>query len=865
MNKRPVILRIFIALVVIGVFAISIPPLTPRNFYQTFLGLVKKPTDPVVKQVIDDAVALQAKDQSLYPSLALLEAANKDGVDLKNYLRDDRDIKDNRDVISKVRKNAASSIRLGIDLNGGVEFIIKLLIEKDDNNKVKLDDSGKPVTYSSERFQQWRDLTIESLRKRLETQNIFETEISPIGENMVSLKAPIVSQDEKKKLEELIKMSAKLRFRMVHENNRELVSQYLANQKGFTPPIGYELMSVVDFNKGKKPETRYYFVKQMAEMDGENITRAYPYRGEDNSLAINLEFDAEGAKQFGLVTSNNRHRAMAIVLDKKLYCAPVIQTAIVDGRARITGQFSNEEAKNISDALSSGSLPVKIEIEAVFDTDPTLGRDNVTNGIYAGLIALGVVMLFMMIYYLRAGVVAVVALLVNIVLVLGALAAFNATLTLPGIAGIILTIGMAVDANVLIFERIREEIEKGKSLLNAIDIGYSKAFVTILDANLTTFFTAIILYRFGSGAIKGFAVTLSIGILTSMFTALFLTRMIFDIMHRYLPATKMHMLHFLDHPKADFLGKRKIAATISILLILVSLGTAISRGPQNILGVDFTGGTVVILDYKERVPQPAITKALEKAGYNARVTYKSSAMSKADTKKMEILLRESVQNKEGSNKAVGPEFVKLLNAKYPKGQYKVSMETSLGGLIGWEFSKSAMSAMLLALLGIVIYISFRFEFAYAMASIVALMHDVIIATGILLLCGAEISLPVIAALLTIIGYSLNDTIVVFDRIRENLGLIQGKTYRQIINTSINQTLSRTILTSLTTLIVLIVLYFFGGIAVNDFVFVMLIGVVVGTYSSIFVASPIVAVWHKRIGKDIKDVDEIVEVEVVEES
>ena len=864
MNKRPVILRIFIALVVIGVFAISIPPLTPRDFYQTFLGLVKKPTDPVVKQVIDDAVALQAKDQSLYPSLALLEAANKDGVDLKNYLKDDREIKDNRDVISKVRKNAASSIRLGIDLNGGVEFIIKLLIEKDDNGKVKLDDSGKPVTYSSERFQQWRDLTIESLRKRLETQNIFETEISPIGENMVSLKAPIVSQDEKKKLEELIKMSAKLRFRMVHENNRELVSQYLANPKGFTPLIGYELMSVVDFNKGKKPETRYYFVKQMAEMDGENITRAYPYRGEDGSLAINLEFDAEGAKQFGQVTSNNIHRAMAIVLDNKLYCAPVIQTAIVDGRARITGQFSNEEAKNISDALSSGSLPVKIEIEAVFDTDPTLGRDNVTNGIYAGLIALGVVMLFMMVYYLRAGVVAVVALLVNIVLVLGALAAFNATLTLPGIAGIILTIGMAVDANVLIFERIREEIEKGKSLLNAIDIGYSKAFVTILDANLTTFFTAIILYRFGSGAIKGFAVTLSIGILTSMFTALFLTRLIFDLMHRYLPAAKMHMLHFLDHPNTDFLGKRKIAATISIVLILVSIGTAVVRGPQNILGVDFTGGTVVILDYKERVPQADITKELEKAGYSARVTYKSSAMAQADTKKMEILLREN-EKMNSASKAFGPEFVKLLNAKFPKGEYKASMETSLGGLIGWEFSKSALIAMCLALLGIVIYISFRFEFAYAMASIIALMHDVIIAAGILLLCGAEISLPVIAALLTIIGYSLNDTIVVFDRIRENLGLIKGKTYRQIINMSINQTLSRTILTSLTTLIVLVVLYFFGGIAVNDFVFVMLVGVIVGTYSSIFVASPIVAVWHKRIGKDIKDVDEIVEVEVVEES
>lgn len=864
MNKRPVILRIFIALVVIGVFAISIPPLAPRDFYQTFLGLVKKPSDPVVKKVIDDAVELQAKDKSLYPSLALLEAANNDGVQLKSFLKDPREISDNRDVIGKIRKNAASSIRPGIDLNGGVEFIIKLLIEKDKDGKLKTDSDGTPVTYNSDLFQQWRDLTIESLRKRLETQNIFESEISPIGENMVSLKAPVVSEDEKKKLEDLIKMSAKLRFRLVHKDNSRLVADYKSNPKGFVPPIGFEKMETVEVDKGKKPEARIYFVKIMPEMDGKNITKAHPYRTEMGELKISLAFNPTGSQRFGEITSEYVGRAMAIVLDGQLYCAPVIREAIGSGRAEISGNFSNEEAKNISDALSSGSLPVKIEVEAVFDTDPTLGRDNVTNGIYAGLIALGVVMLFMMIYYLRAGVVAVVALLVNIVLVLGALAAFNATLTLPGIAGIILTIGMAVDANVLIFERIREEIEKGKSLLNAIDIGYSKAFVTILDANLTTFFTAIILYRFGSGAIKGFAVTLSIGILTSMFTALFLTRLIFDVMHRYLPATKMHMLHFLDHPKADFLGKRKIAAVISIIMIILSIGTAVTRGPKNILGVDFTGGTVVILDYKDRVPQAEVAKVLSNAGYTARVTYKSSTMAQADTKKMEILLRENEKSSSGS-KAVGPEFVKLLNAKYPLGKYAVSMETSLGGLIGWEFSKSAMIAMFLALLGIVIYISFRFEFAYAMASIVALLHDVTIAAGILLLCGAEISLPVIAALLTIIGYSLNDTIVVFDRIRENLGLIKGKTYRQIINMSINQTLSRTILTSVTTLIVLVVLYFFGGIAVNDFVFVMLIGVIVGTYSSIFVASPIVAVWHKRIGKDIKDVDEIVEAEVIEES
>jgi SecD/SecF fusion protein len=864
MNKRPVILRVFIALVVIAIFAISIPPLAPLDFYQTFKSLVKNPADPVVEKVIEDAGKLQTEEKGLYPSLALLQAANEDGVELKSFLKDPREINDNRDVIGKIRKNAASSIRLGIDLNGGVEFIIKLIIDKDEEGNVRKDADNNVITYDSEVFQRWRDLTIESLRKRLETQNIFESEISPIGQNMVSLKAPIVSKDEKEQLRKIIQMSAKLRFRLVNKNNENLVAKYQSDPKNFTPPIGFELLDTVEIRTGKKPKTSFFFVERRPLMTGKNIVTAYPYRDQFGQLEISLAFNAAGAQRFGEITKEYVNRQLAIVLDGQLYCAPVIRQAIGDGKATISGNFSNEEAKNISDALTSGSLPVAIQIEAIFDTDPTLGKDNVTNGIYAGLIALALVMLFMMIYYLRAGIVAVVALAVNIVLVLGALAAFNATLTLPGIAGIILTIGMAVDANVLIFERIREELQKGKSLVNSIDIGYSKAFVTIIDANLTTFFTAIILYRFGSGAIKGFAVTLSIGILTSMFTALFLTRLIFDVMQRYLPAQKMHMLHFLDHPKADFLGKRKIAAVISIALILLSIGTAISRGPKNILGIDFTGGTLVVLDYAKRVSQAKVSKDLAEAGYNGRVTYKTSAMSAADTKKMEILIRDNKKFQGKSGKAIGKTFATLLNAKYPDAKFKLSMEMSLGGLIGWEFSKSAMIAMALALLGIVIYISFRFEFAYAIASITALVHDVIIATGILLLFDAEISLPVIAALLTIIGYSLNDTIVVFDRIRENLGLIKGKSYRQIINMSINQTLSRTILTSLTTLLVLTVLFFFGGIAVNDFVFVMLIGVIVGTYSSVFVASPIVAIWHKRIGREIKDEDEIIEAEIVAE-
>jgi SecD/SecF fusion protein len=858
MNKRPVFFRWFFALVVIAVFAFSIHPLYQRDFYKTFESVVKDPESTAVKKLITDAKELQAKDSSMFPSVALLAVAQQDGVVLKDLIKPAKDIGDNRDVISLVRKKASSSIRLGLDLNGGVEFMLELIPDKKQEKIVlkNLSDAekAKRLDEQQEQFKNFRDLAIEILRSRMESQQIFESEISPAGDKFISLRVPVVSKGEKVQLLKLIEMSAKLRFCLVSENNDRLVKQYLAAKasgKKFLPPVGYRVMSSEEFKPGEKSVTRYYFVKRKHVMTGKNISEAFPTKDQFGQLKIILRFNSVGAKRFGVVTTEYKDRALAIVLDGKLYSAPVIRSAITDGSAEISGSFSNEEAKNISDALVSGSLPVRIAVSAIFDTDPTLGADNVTNGIWAGIIALTLVMVFMLTYYLRAGVVAVVALGVNIVLVLGALAAFSATLTLPGIAGMILTIGMAVDANVLIFERIREELNKNKGLQNSIDTGYSKAFITILDANLTTLFTALILMYFGTGAIKGFAVTLSIGIATSMFTALFLTRLMFDSMSRWASFKKLTMCHLLSHTSINFLGKRKLAAVISIALIVCSFVIVATKG-EKAIGIDFTGGTQITFDYSQRVAEDTIKKELNNAGYkNSKVTYKSSTLSQKDNSKLEILIRDEV---EISSKKGGPKdsIGTLLNAKFPELKLKGGSESSLGGLIGKTFRNQAALAIFLALIGIVIYISFRFEFAYAVASIIALVHDVIIAIGIYIVLDKEISLPVIAALMTIIGYSLNDTIVVFDRIRENTNLLKGDTYKDIINKSINQTLSRTILTSVTTLLVLLVLYFFGGIAINDFVFVMLIGVVIGTYSSIFVASPIVAIWHKKIGAKSKE-------------
>jgi SecD/SecF fusion protein len=525
------------------------------------------------------------------------------------------------------------------------------------------------------------------------------------------------------------------------------------------------------------------------------------------------------------------------VLDGKLYCAPNIKDAITGGQATISGQFSNEELTNISNALTSGGFPFIIKVNSVFDTDPKLGAESIANGIYAGIGALLIVVIFMMIYYRLAGVIACFALGVNVVLVLGALAAFEATLTLPGMAGIILTIGMAIDANVLVFERIREELKTGKGLISAIDYGYSKAYSSVLDANITTLFVAIILMNVGTGPIKGFAVTLTIGIITSLFTALFLTRLVFDYITRFTNIQTLKMLQFFKSPKFNFLGKSKVFATISIAFIVLSVALFAVKG-KNTLSVDFTGGTLVDFNYTQRVNPQNIEKTLKAEKIDAQITYKTNA---SNDQKLEILIQS------GQNDVSMEKVEQLLNKNYPELKIANGNETRIGGLIGLEFSKTAIWAIVLSFIGIIIYVSFRYEFAYGMAGVVALVHDVIITSGIFVLMGREFSLTVLAALLTIIGYSINDTVVIFDRIRENVGLHPRDSYKDVVNLSINDTLSRTTITSITTLFVVIVLCICGGVAINDFVMVMLIGILVGTYSSICIASPIVAVWHKKIG------------------
>ncbi len=777
------------------------------------------------------AQKLLADNPTLAPYLAYKQAARGDDTQLPIRLNEFITVPTQRNasnnmVLSHVRAKSAGKLRLGLDLRGGTEFIIGF-----DKDKLP---SGREVI-------DVRDQIIEILRNRVDVMGVVEPEIKPVGPTSISLRMPSVSEDDKADIRRTITEAATLHFYLVHENSDQLAASFRADPKAFKAPSGYT-MREVEHERNGEVSTEILFVKSKAEdLKGEQVANAYATFDELGNYAVSLEFDSRGAQRFAAITSANVNRRLAIALDEKVYSAPNIREAITGGRAQISGNFSPEEARRLAGVIESGNLPVNISIDSEFGTDPTLGIDSIKSGTNAAIFGLLAVLVFMIVYYRIAGLIAVSALAANLLLVFGTLTLTGATITLPGIAGVVLTIGMAVDANVLIFERIREELLNGKTIGNALNSGYSRAFITIIDSNLTTLLTALILYKFGTGPVRGFAVTLSMGIVASMFTALFMTRAIFDLLLYKGWLQKLGMATLFKRPNVDFLGVRRLAMGASILLIVLSLGTALIRGGDG-LSIDFTGGTEItyrstsgtlpeVKDIREKLAPTRFS--------NSRIGYKFSAQQ--ESRLLELVMPESTNQTDFNP----DELTGILRAAYPEAKFEHAQTNSVGGLVGAQFQSKAIWAAVLAAIGIILYISFRFEVAYGVAAVIALLHDVIIAGGIYLLCGRQLSLPVLAALLTIMGYSLNDTIVVFDRIREDLTLHKKKTYREIINLSINQTLSRTVLTSLTTLLVVATLFLFGGGAINDFALVMLAGVVVGTYSSIFIASAVVASWHKR--------------------
>ena len=691
-------------------------------------------------------------------------------------------------------------VKLGLDLKGGMHLILKVDIDK----------VPEDVRHDA------TDRAIEIIRNRIDQFGVSEPLIQKQGADRIVVQLPGVT--DRKRALEIIRQTAHLEFKLVSEDIDKLNAALEDDV-----PAGYELKYL-----NNKP----LLLEKKPSLIGDSLVDA---RVEWGTMQINpyvsFVLNSKGARRFARVTKSNIGKKLAIVLDGKVKSAPVIESEIPAGRGQISGRFSEDEAADLALVLRTGALPAPIQVEEERTVGAALGEDSINKGIRSIIVGAGLVLLFMAGYYLWAGLIANFALCLNLVLILGVLSypRLGASLTLPGIAGIVLTLGMAVDANVLIFERIREELKLGKTLRLAISSGYQKAFFTILDANVTTLIAAFILFQFGTGPVKGFATTLSIGILASMFTALVVSRLIFDFLSLSKKFTRLPMFQFIRNPRFDFIGKRKIAYVVSLSLIIIGVTSLALRGKEN-LGIDFAGGTLQEFRFARPVSINQVREALKEIdlGNSPIQQYRD---------KRDILVRTYADAEN--------EIIDKFKLKFSQNDFEILRIEKVGPAVGKDLTGRAIRALVFALIGICIYISFRFEFRFAIAAIIAVFHDVLISAGVLSLTGREFSLPVIAALLTVVGYSINDTIVVFDRIREDTRLMRKADYQEIINLSINQTLSRTLLTSLTTLLVVCALFFLGGAVINDFAFVLLVGIIVGTYSSIFVASPILVDWHKR--------------------
>jgi SecD/SecF fusion protein len=541
---------------------------------------------------------------------------------------------------------------------------------------------------------------------------------------------------------------------------------------------------------------------------------------------------------FGDLTTEHVNQRFAIMLDGEVISAPNINEPIRGGSASISGNFQETEARNLASVLENPlQTPVKIEEER--SASASLGADSINSGLYAGLVGVVLTLVSVLAYYRIPGLIANIALAINMILLFGAMAMFGSVLTLPGIAGIILTLGMAIDANVLIYERLREEMAAGQSLKAALDASYEKAFSAIFDSNLTTLITALILFYQATGPVKGFAVALTIGIIASMFTALLVTRNLFSWAIHLGWLKQITMSNLIKATNYDFLGKRRSTIAISVLIMVASIAIFAVRGERN-FGVDFKGGDRLVMEAtQQQPPLNEVRSAIDslKVG-DAVVQIERSAAKEFYT------IRTPKDTSEG--------VIQHLQSTFPQAGFKVEQSEKVGSVVGSELARNSLIALGLGMLGIFLYVSVRFEFAFALGVIVALLHDVIITVGIFALLGRELSLVIVGAILTIAGYSVNDTIVVFDRIREGIASGRKGSVASIMNKSINETLSRTILTGGVTLLTTAALYLFGGPVLADFALTILLGVLIGTYSSVFIAAPIVLWWSGRGGQNLRN-------------
>lgn len=905
--------RLFASVLFLGYALISMMPLksTPFREYvenhatakQEEFRRILAEADERVANYRDESVPAEKKSPTAYAALKDIAAGKgKSGapIALTQFFPDIRMIrepileKQNNILMQELLRRSQGKVKLGLDLQGGISFTLRvnpeaaeadqraLAAAKTPEERAKVEEDIR--SRAEEKLSQLNQATAV-MEDRVNQFGVSEPVIRPVGNDSIEIQLPGEDTANNPEAINSLKKPAKLEFRMVHRylvpepgTPEGTIKSLRENPRVATSPVAaYEVLYDyhIDRKTGEATSAPLY-VKKAPEATGAIVKRAAVESQDGLTLQVGIRFTSDGGRIFGDVTQriadeDNRTGGdgrFAIVLDGKLMSAPTLnagsggrKVGLYGGGAQITGNFDRKEAEELANALNN-PLEFPLELQDMTNVGASLAKDAQSQSVTAAAVATGLIIVFMLVFYLSGGAVAVVGIFINILMIFGVMCAIGATITLPGIAALVLTLGMAVDANILVFERIREELNRGKSLKTALELGYDRAFVTIFDSQLTSLVTAGILIWMGTGSVKGFGVTLAIGILTTLFTCLVTCRGLQELFVNLGFTHRLFGFQLMKKPtRFRFMEHWRAAVGVSALLIAASVAFPFVRG-SDCLSKDFKGGESVTLRIvQDEAKQPGvgeIRKVVQSIGVeDCSAVYQQKVGASEQTLGIECSLTEDTSQGEFSNieKAVA-KLMEVHPELFPEGAKSIDDvivgKQAVGAVVSAQLVKMAIISLLLAVVGIMVYVALRFEVGFGVGAMLSTIHDIVVVTGLYLICGGQFSASMIAAILMVAGYSINDTIVVFDRIREELANNPGMKLRDVINLSINRTLSRTLLTSVTVFLAAVSLAVFGAGDVAEYGKVFIFGVVVGTFSSIYIASPIFYWWHKGDRRKVEE-------------
>ena len=879
MNSRSWVWKLALSLVFVGWACWRMVPVAPVPFEVYAPTRVLSAKADEFKKLDTEARARMLKDSSSYYKALgdIGEGVGRDkGVDLLPFFYDEAKFvripnqsKRNAKVIAELYKECQGRLTLGLDLQGGVSFTLKI-----DPTGVE----SNPAGATKETAMSHSEMVAQALKvmeQRVNSAGLAEPVIRPVGDLSIEIQLPGADAANDSQVMDKLKAPAKLEFRQVYrygtpaDTEKEHSFKSLPDAGPGSDGSSYSQYEVLvqdsePSRTGEVRQTRYY-VRRRADADGSIIQKAAGMPNPDGvSFYVDMRFTDEGAKKFGDLTAKiaeaNNVRSigqLAIVLDGKLQSSPTVRKAIRSSGATISGNFSREEVISLANVLNN-PLRFPMITQDVTSVGPTLAKDAQTKSVMASAVAVGLVVLFMVGFYVWGGFIAVFGMVVNLVMMLGAMAIAGATITLPGVAALVLTLGMAVDANILILERVREEARAGKDRAMALREGYNRATWTIVDANLTHLLVALILAFMGTGPVRGFGITLIIGIFTTLFTTLVTCRGLQELaLARGIMARIFGLPVFKPTLSIQFLDYARKAFIVSWVIVALGIGELAVKGKEA-FGKDFRGGesTLVNIAPGSKVDIGRVVKLASSIGLpDTTATVQTPIGGGAPTLRIETELTKDKSKGDFANlkkivTALKKDYPEILKDKAATEENLMLNRESIGASVSGELRYNAIISVVLALVGIGIYVSLRFETGFGVAAMIATLHDVLMTIALFVFFGGQFNSGLIAAILLIIGYSVNDTIVVFDRIREELGHNPGRTLKDVIHFAINRTLSRTVLTSSTVFLCAVALWAFGAGDVRLYGEVFIYGVLTGTFSSIFIASPIFYWWHKGDRKGV---------------